>query len=173
MKRRSWRRPAAVCLAAVAASCGGQPDDLRAYLDEVKARPGVPLEPLPVVREPDLFVYEPAGRRSPFEPALPGTGAAPQAAAGPGPDPDRERDFLEHYSLDALRMVGSVSTGPGRFGLILTPDGLVHRVAMGDYLGRNHGRVVGISAREVRIVELVANGIGGYVERPAAVVLAD
>ncbi len=173
MKRCAWWRPVVTCLAAGAASCGGPPDDLRAYVDEVKARPGAPLEALPRVPEFEEFVYEAAGRRSPFEPAVPGTGVARQAIAGPGPDPDRKRDFLEHYSLDALRMVGSVRSGAGLFGLMRTPEGLVHRLATGDYLGRNHGQVVGISEREVRLVELVADGNGGFLERPAAVALTD
>ena len=173
MKRRARWLSVAICAIAGAASCGGQPDDFHAYLNEVRARPGAPLEALPQVREPEVFAYAAADRRSPFEPAVPASGVARQAAAGPGPDAAREREFLENYSLNALRMVGSVHTGAGRFGLMTTPDGLLHRLATGDYLGRNHGRVVGISEREVRLVELVADGNGGYLERPAAVDAAD
>lgn len=161
----------AVCL--VAASCGGESEDLRAHLDGIKARPGAPAEPLPRFREPEGFIYEAAERRSPFAPLAPGTEDARQSAAGPGPDLEREREFLEYYSLDALRMVGSVRTESGLYGLMRTPDGLVHRLAPGDYLGRNFGRVVNISERDVQLVELVADGAGGYRQRSAAVALAD
>ena len=169
---------ATVGLAVAAASCRGNPDDLRAYLDEVKARPGEPVEALPQIRQPEGFVYEAAGRRSPFVPQAPRNGAVRNEAVrqpdtGPGPDLNREREFLEHYSLDALQMVGSVRSQAGLFGLMRTPEGMVHRLAAGDRMGRNHGRIVNISEREIHLVELIDDGDGGYLERSAAIVLAD
>ena len=172
---RSWRkvRVAGVLVAAALVSCGSEPDDLAAWLGEVKARPAMPVEALPQIRHPETFGYVAAGRRSPFAPLAPAAEDAGRVGAGPGPDLAREREFLEHYSLDALRMVGSLRSEAGLYGLMLTPDGLVHRLATGDYLGRNHGRVTGISGQEVQLVELVADGNGGYVQRSAVIALAD
>lgn len=160
-------------IAAGAVSCAGEPDDLTAWLDEVKARPGVPLGALPQISSPGEFRYDAGERPSPFAPIAPGAEETRRAGAEPAPDLAREPDFLEHYSLDALRMVGSLRQESGLYGLMQTPDGLVHRLATGDYLGRNHGRVVRISEEEVQLVELVADGNGGYLQRPAAISLAD
>lgn len=184
---RIWRFPrvAGVLFAAALVSCGSEPDDLPAWLGEVRARPGVPLEAIPQFQHPESFSYVAAGRRSPFAPLAPGAEDAAKVGAGlgaedaggvgagPGPDLAREREFLEHYSLDALRMVGSLRSEEGLYGLMRTPDGLVHPLATGDYLGRNHGRVIGITEREVQLVELVADGNGGYLARPAAIALVD
>ena len=171
---RTRRIPlAGVLVASVVVSCGGEKDDLDAYLEEVRARPGKPPEELPQIGHPEGFGYAAAGRRSPFAPIGPRTGDPRRAGAENGPDPAREREFLEHYSLDALRMVGSLRHASGLYGLMQTPDGLVHRLATGDYLGRNHGRVTRISHGEVRLVELVADGNGGYLQRPAVILLAD
>ena len=162
-----------VLLAAAAVSCGGEPDELATYIEQVKARPGAPVEALPQIQPEEQFVYEADGRPSPFAPVAPAAEEARQAESSSGPVLDREREFLERYSLDALRMVGSVRTEGGLFGLIRTPEGLVHRLAEGDYLGRNHGRVTSITEREVRLLELVADDSGGYLQRPAAISLAD
>ena len=166
-------RPAGLLLAMAIASCGSEREGLAEYVEQVKARPGVPLPALPSIRQPEEYAYESAGRRSPFAALAPVAEGARQAGTGPGPNFEREREFLEHYSLDALRMVGSVRTEGALFGLILTPEGLVHRLATGNYLGRNHGRVTNITEREVRLVELVADANGDYLQRPAAVALAD
>ena len=162
-----------VLVAAAAVSCASDPDDLDAYLDEVRARPGMPLEALPQIPHPEEFRYVAEDRPSPFTPIAPGTEEPRRAGAEPAPDLAREPEFLEHYSLDALRMVGSLRRESGLYGLIRTPDGLIHRLATGDYLGRNHGRVTRISEMEVQLVELVADGNGGYLQRPAAISLAD
>ena len=163
----------ALLIAALAVSCAGEPDDLTAYLDEVKARPGAPLGALPQVSHPEEFRYDAGERPSPFAPIAPGAEETRQAGAEPAPDLAREPDFLEHYSLDALRMVGSLRHESEFYGLMQTPDGLIHRLAAGDYLGRDHGRVVRISEEEVQLVELVADGNGGYLQRPAAISPAD
>ena len=160
-------------VAAVVVSCGGETDDLDAYLEEIRARPGLPPEALPEIRRSEEFRYVAAGRRSPFAPIGPRTEDSRRTGAERGPDLAREREFLEHYSLDALRMVGSLHHASGLYGLMQTPDGLVHRLAMGDHLGRNHGRVTRISDGEVQLVELVADGNGGYLQRPAVILLAD
>ena len=167
-------KPLAVVLAALAmVSCGGAPGGPAEYPEQAMPRPGVPLEPAPQIQLPEEFIYEAAGRPSPFAPLAPAAGGSRRAGSGPAPDMEREREFLEHYSLDALRMVGSVRTEGGTFGLILTPEGLVHRLAAGDYLGRNHGRVTGIDEREVTLVELITDANGDFLQRPSAIALAE
>ncbi len=59
------------------------------------------------------------------------------------------------------------------YALIQTSDGLIHRVIPGNYIGQNYGRITSISESEVALVEIISDGIGGYIERDAAVGLAD
>jgi type IV pilus assembly protein PilP len=92
-----------------------------------------------------------------------------------GPDPNRPREFLEQFPLDTLAMVGTLAS-PSRnssFGLVQTTDGRIHRVAVGNHLGQNYGRVMSITESEIQLVEIISDGLGGYLERPAAVGLAD
>ena len=164
---------ALAAVAAVLTGCGGDMDDLRAYVDEVKARPGGRIEPLPQIRPAPTFAYEAASRRSPFVPDTPQVTVSANPDAVQGPDPNRPREFLEQFPLDTLRMVGTLNTLGSTFGLVQTSDGLIHRVTVGNHMGQNYGRITTISDSEIELVEIIADGIGGYLERPAAVALSD
>lgn len=100
--------------------------------------------------------------------------AAPAAAAnGVRPDSRRNREFLEQFSLDTLTMVGTLKLDGRSFGLVQTKDGLVHRVLPGQYMGQNDGKIVSIGDSKISLIEIVPDGMGGYMERPAAIGLSD
>jgi type IV pilus assembly protein PilP len=169
----SARRLAAVVVALSLSACGGANDDLRAYIDDVKARPGGRIEPLPPIEPAPTFAYEPGSRRSPFMPEEPAARRSNDPNAVEGPDPNRPREELEKFPLDTLRMVGTLADRSASFGLVQTTDGLVWRVAVGNHMGQNYGRVVAISDSEIQLVEIISDGLGGYLERPAAIGLTD
>lgn len=165
-----------IALGLVAASlsaCGGANNDLRAYIDEVKARPGGRIDPLPPVEPAPTFAYEPGTRRSPFMPPEPQRRVSNDPNAVDGPDRNRPREHLENFPLDTLRMVGTLADRRASFGLVQSNDGLVHRVRVGDHMGQNFGRIVEISDSEIKLMEVISDGLGGYLERPAAIGLAD
>jgi type IV pilus assembly protein PilP len=167
-------RWAAIVVAIVGLSaCGGANDDLRAYIDEVKARPGGRIEPLPQVQPAPSFVYEPGTRRSPFTPDAPQRRVSNDPNAVEGPDRNRPPEELEKFPLDTLRMVGTLANGSASFGLVQSTDGLVWRVTVGNHMGQNYGRIVSISDSEIQLVEIISDGLGGYLERPAKIGLAD
>ena len=154
-------------------ACGADMDELDQYINEVKARPGGRIESLPEITPYEVFTYVAGveGLRSPFVPDTPqATGAA---AGGARPDPDRSREFLESFSLDTLGMVGTLYIGETMYGLVQTSDGLIHRVVPGNYMGQNDGRITDISESEITLVEIISDGIGGYIERDAAIGLSD
>ncbi len=155
------------------AACGGDMDDLDQYINEVKARPGGRIDPLPEITPYEIFTYvaDAQGLRSPFVPDTPQ--AAGPATGGTRPDPDRSREYLESFPLDTLSMVGTLYIGETMYGLVQTADGLIHRVVPGNYMGQNDGRITDISESEIALVEIISDGIGGYIERDAAVGLSD
>ena len=142
-------------------------------MNGVRARPAAGIEPLPMVSPAPAFVYEPAGRRSPF---MPDTPLAPPSAAPASdrePTPNRPREVLEQFPLDALQMVGTLEVRGSLFGLLRTTDGLIHRVGVGQRLGRNEGRVVSITESGIALVETAPDGQGGRLERAAELRLAE
>ena len=107
--------------------------------------------------------------RDPFQP--PGQPAIrPTGKAGPAPDFDRPRQFLEGFAVDQFQMVGTLSLGAQTFALLRGAAG-VHRLAVGDYLGADHGRVVAIHEGQLELVELFPDGEGAWLERPRTLVL--
>jgi type IV pilus assembly protein PilP len=68
-------------------------------------------------------------------------------------------------------MVGTLKLSDRTYGLIKTKDGLVHRVLPGNYLGQADGRVTEILPSKISVVEIVPDGLGGYMERPASLAL--
>lgn len=156
-------------LAATLAGCGNNMDDLLTYVDEVKARSGGRIEPLPQIKPYETFTYEAETQRSPFVSDNQATAAT--GGSGPRPDSSRPKEYLEQFPLDTLSMVGTMEREGRTFGLVQTQDGLVHRVLVGNYVGQNDGRIVGIDDAEIEVEELVPDGIGGFFKRSAAISL--
>ena len=160
-----------VVVAASLVGCGADMDELDGYINEVKGRPGRGIEPLPEVTPYEVFNYEADELRSPFQPDT-----AQVVTAGAGAitiDEDRIREYLEGFPLDSLAMVGTLDMNDTYYGLVQTADGLIHRVIPGNYMGQNYGRITGITESEITVVEIISDGIGGYLERDAAVSLSD
>ena len=163
---------ALVVAAAVLAlsGCSNGMDQLKQQVAEIKARPGEAIEPLPEIKPYEAFTYNASNMRSPFVPTPP---ARSDLAAGVRPDVKRPREFLEQFPLDTLRMVGTLALQGRNYGLVQGKDGLVHRVLNGSFMGQNDGRIISISPTRISIIEIVPDGLGGYIERPAALALTE
>jgi type IV pilus assembly protein PilP len=152
----------ALC-AGVGGGCSGRDGDLTRFIEQTKKEPGGRVEPLPEVKPYDSYVYSSSALRSPFVP-----GGSKGAAAGPRPEVQRNREFLEQFSLDTMKMVGTLKLDGQNYGLVQVADGRVQRVLVGNHLGQNDGRITDIVANKISLIELVPDGLGGYIERPAA-----
>ncbi|MBV1912881.1 MAG: pilus assembly protein PilP [Cycloclasticus sp.] len=149
-------------------------DDLKSYISQVKSKPATPIEPMPIIKSYEAFNYVAEGLRNPFEKL-----DEPQAietmanAEGPGPDLEREKEELEAYPLDTLRMVGTLSKEGELWGLVKANDGVIHRVQSGNYLGQNFGKIVGVQDQQIELAEWVATTAGKWREREASLALVE
>jgi type IV pilus assembly protein PilP len=161
-------------LVAVALSgCGGSGmQDLEDYVAKARAREPGPIEPLPEIKQVATFLYDPGDRRDPF--TSDASGEELMAPARPGgivPDLLRRKEELERYALDALKMVGTLVQGETNWALVLTPEGVLHRVRVGNYIGQNNGQITRIDEGQIQLTEIVNEGAGEWRERQAAVAL--
>jgi type IV pilus assembly protein PilP len=164
---KRWLLIAGICaFTNLLSACSSKDDELEQFISETKKQPGGRVEPLPELKPYESYAYESVSMRSPFMPG--GSGSA-----GPGvrPDSRRNREFLEQFSLDTLRMVGTLRLADRTYGLVKTKDGLVHRVLPGNYMGQADGRVTEVTPSKINVVEIVPDGLGGYMERPASLAL--
>jgi len=157
------------CLCTLLAGCSPSTKELEAWVQEVKARPAPPLDPLPVMKQFETFEYAAQGLRDPFSAPIPDR----EAGNGKGPDPNRRKEALEAYPLDSLTMVGTIGSGSGLVALLMAPDKVTYRVSPGNYVGQNDGRITGVYEDRIEIVELVPDGAGGWLERQAKVALEE
>jgi len=172
MRRICWLLPALLLVA-----CGGQ-EDMDSYVAETKARPPVPIEPLPELKPFAPMLYQQRDLRSPF--MVP----QPEASVGGGTNaktqPDcaqavvaREKEVLENYSLASLSMHGSLGKAGQLWALISTPDGKSMRVGLNQYMGLDQGRVIKITDTAVDLLETIPDGKGCWVTRETQLAMAN
>jgi type IV pilus assembly protein PilP len=171
------RSTLALGLVIALAACGrgitstpGEAPNLEEWVANIKAKPAPPLDPLPVMQQFETFEYAAQGMRDPFSDAFT---SEDNGGSGPRPDSHRRKQTLEQFPLDSLDMVGTIGRGGGVIGLVVAPDKVVYRVQPGVYLGQNDGRVTAVHEDRIELVELVPDGAGGWLERPASVALED
>ena len=157
------------------AGCGADGDfsDLRAYMDEVRARPKGSIEPLPTFKPYESFTYRASSLRSPFQPPVKIDVVTRQkGSAEIKPDETRVKQFLEGFNIETFEMVGTLRNERELYALVNGAGG-VHRVKVGDYLGRNHGKILAIDESKIDVMEIVPDGEGNWLERPRSLSLKE
>ncbi len=155
--------------------CAGRDfSDLDAFMAEKRARPGGIIAPIPTFKAYEAFAYSATTLRSPFDRPIEVREITQlQAISTIKPNNDRAKEFLEQFTFDSLAMVGSLERGENEWTLIRDPEGGVHRVSIGNFLGRNHGKVVEMTDAYIAVVEIVSDGTeDGWVERPRTIELS-
>lgn len=146
--------------------------DLEDFVAEEKAKKAAKIEPIPQIKQYEAFAYTEGSRRDPFVAVDAARLAAAHGASGLQPDLRRNKEPLEEFPLDALRMVGTIQLNGKDYALIVAPDRVVHRVTRGNYLGQNFGSVTKITETEITLSELVPDGFGGWMQRAATLSLS-
>lgn len=156
--------------------------DLERYVGEVLARPGGQIEPLPPIKpyERYLYVSADANARDPFASFRAEKGPQ-RVAVSPEQDPRQKaytdeilahnREELENFELDSLRMVGTLKDDAVLWAIIRDTSGTVHRVQVGNYLGQNYGKIIEILDDHLELREVVKDSSGLWEERRATLTL--
>jgi type IV pilus assembly protein PilP len=176
MKQCLWLARIVGCLGMLLAlSACTDNDGMIALQEEVSAivnRPPGAIEPPPAFVSYEAFDYSAASLRSPFDLPIDANALrASQQNSEVMPDPNRTPEVLESFNIGNLVMVGTLARGGQRWALIRDETGNITRVGIGNYMGRNHGRVVAIGETQIDVTEIVPTGDGGWLERPQTLTL--
>ena len=156
--------------------------DLEQFVAEVLARPGGRIEPLPEIKPYKIYAYQSgeAGTRDPFHLFYQSIPEEVVQTEDDGLTKEmekeimhRNREELEEFELDSLRMVGTLEDSEDNWGIIQSPDGNVHRVKVGNYLGRNIGKILNIFEDSIELREIIKTPQGRWEEREASIALAE
>lgn len=149
--------------------------DLDKYIAEIKARPKGLIEQLPEMKIVEPFIFKPEGLRDPFQPIQPPEEEVPEVTKSNGikPDTSRRKEELEDFPLDGLRMVGTIVMDTNLWGLIKASDGTIHRVQVGNHMGKNYGKIIRIMTDKIEIMEIVPDKPGTWREQQTSLALAE
>lgn len=127
------------------------------------------VDPVPGVKPHKHFTYSAFEISSPFIPRQ--NELVKNEDSGLQPDLERRREALENFALESLKMVGSLQQNEKVFALINSPDGILHRVSIGNYLGKDFGQIAGISESEIILKEIVQDSVDDWSERVSSLML--
>ncbi len=148
--------------------------DLHEWVDNVKKRQKGSVEPLPEIKTVEPFIFKPEDIRDPFmQNDRSEIAEESKGDNGIRPDTARAREELESYELDTLRMVGTINQQGHLWGLVKASDGTIHRVRVGNYIGRNYGKIIRIKDGQIEMLEIIPDSPGGWRERKAALELTE
>ncbi len=153
-------------------ACSKDDSDLQAFIAQTKSTNVGSVKPIPQFEPYESFTYTAGDLRDPFV----ATAEIDEQALADNalrPDQQRPRQPLEAFPLDTLAMVGILEQKEHEWALIKDPQNVVHRVQIGNYMGRHEGRVTEITESDIRLTEIVPDGIGGFIEREASIAIGN
>lgn len=155
-------------VALVLAGCGGNDEDLKAWMAEQGTASRGKIEPVPAIRPYEAFTYNAFDQAEPFKPRKIETGKGAR-----GPDLTRRKEALETYPLETLKMVGTLQRGNTTLGLVRANDNKVFQVRQGNYVGQNFGVITSVGEGEITLKELFQDGAGDWAERQSKIMLQE
>jgi len=156
------------------AGCSSEKNkDLQGFMETAKEQPVGEIEPLPTFRPYQTFRYSAIALRSPFDKPLSAIAKedSSNSRLAIEPDENRKKEYLEEFNFSSFTLVGVIDQGGTTWSLIDDGDGGVHRITVGNFLGKNHGKITGVSDTRMEVLEIVPDGKGGWVERPRTLAL--
>ena len=166
-----------LCLCAVlfvGCDSGVKHKDLKDYIEETKAKPAGRIQEIPAFKPYEAFVYSAASLRSPFDrPVDVQQRLYSQSSENVKPDFSRTKEYLERFDFNSLSMVGTLERAGILWALIKDQTGGIHRVTVDNYLGQNHGRIVSAAETKLDVIEIVSDGLDGWLERPRVLALSE
>ena len=151
--------------------CSQDISDLQTFISQQKSAHVGSVKPIPQFKPYESFSYSAAELRDPFVSTVDLEDDDTTKTSLLNPDSTRPKEPLEVFPLDTLSMVGILEQNAQLWGLIKDPQNIVHRVQVGHYMGESEGRIIEINESAVYLVEIVPDGIGGYIERDASIAI--
>jgi type IV pilus assembly protein PilP len=171
-----------ICCISLLSACVEDKKQTEDYVNQIKNSAIGAVENLPANKKYKTVEYTAESLRNPFvattQPQQPSNLPIQQQVETknalvqqPRPDAKRPREYLEQFPLSSFVMVGTLSKPEMNWGLIKDGNGMIYAVKNGDYLGQNSGKVVAVTPDQIRVIETVPNGAGGWMRAKATIML--
>jgi type IV pilus assembly protein PilP len=144
--------------------CDDQPAaELKSWIEHSRRQVQPTIQKLPPAVVFMAYTYKPADRLDPFDAKkIYATSPADSPNAGAlQPDSHRHREPLEAYTIDQLKMVGTLHRKGNSLALI-EAEKIIYQVRLGNYLGQDLGKVVKIEEKSMDIDEMIQDATGNW-----------
>jgi type IV pilus assembly protein PilP len=140
----------------VCAACGAPPPPQRRAAPPPAAPKAVEDETAPAAPA-TMYVYSPIGKRDPFQNVFGGREATPMRVEG------RKATPLQRWNLDQLRLSMTVTGTSSPMAMLEDPENRGWPVRLGDFVGRNWGKVTSIQRDQIVVTETITDHSTGRV----------
>ncbi|MCL2875112.1 MAG: pilus assembly protein PilP [Betaproteobacteria bacterium] len=153
--------------------CTNDQEDILKWMNEQAVDMRGAVKPLPEVKIFPVVNYLAVNDLEPFnatriEPSRP----EKRRVDDPRLNPDRQREPLEAYPLESLKMVGVLEKGK-LLNALIQVDKALYQVHVGNFMGRNYGKVISINQDSLELQELIEDLNEGWIERVATMLLQE
>jgi type IV pilus assembly protein PilP len=159
--------------------CGSSGDEeLRQWMAELRATTKPRVTPLTEPKKFEPHAYSAESGIEPFNPVKltqvlrRESMQSASNAALIAPEMMRRKEPLEAFPLDVMAMVGSLDK-KGSPTALLRVDKLLYQVKVGNYIGQNYGKIIGITENSIQLREIVQDATGDWIERTASLDLQE
>lgn len=164
-----------VTMMAALTGCFNDVSDIKVHIANVQTNTPSTIEPMPEITVYDHFDYSAQSLRSPFDIPKPEAiqEKIQQMSGCLSPDPRRRKQPLEKYSLSDLVMRGTLGELGVTWALVEASDNTLHRISVGNYVGLYHGKITSVDHENVKVLELIPDGAGCWVERETVISMTE
>jgi type IV pilus assembly protein PilP len=167
---------AAVFSCLLLVGCGSTDlSDLRKFTANAYKDRKPQVDPLPVFEPHKGFTYTSSDQTDPFNKTnlKPVRSLSASKKGVNAPDLNRRKEPLEDYPLDSLQMVGTMGHENLTWLIIQAPDGTVHHVREGNFVGQAYGKIISISDEKAVVVEKILDPNGNWQDREATLAVTN
>jgi type IV pilus assembly protein PilP len=151
-----------VCI--LAGCSNAEHEDLKAWMREESKGFKGKVAPLPQIKAFDAVAYDAGKLVAPFSNVKIVTSEA--VADKTAPDRDRQRQPLENFALEDLRVTGVIIDSNIPWALVQPPPpNKPKHVTVGEFMGQNFGRITQITTDGVTVIETVKDTNGAWTDR--------
>jgi len=159
--------------AVLVAGCGSAQEDVQKWMNEQSTDMRGAVKPLPEIRIFPVVDYVAVNELEPFNAArIEPAKLEKRRVSDPRLNPDRQREPLEAYPLESLKMVGVLGKG-GSIHALIQADKALYQVHVGNFIGRDYGKVIAINQDSLELQELIEDLNEGWIERVTTVRLQE
>lgn len=148
-------------------------EDLKNEIEAAKLTAVGYIPESPHIIERHAYKYSSSGLKSPFRNSISEIRTEKKTLTEIKPDLNRKKSELENFDLQNFYMTGTIKLSKDDLNqaIVNNGKGRTFIVSVGDYIGKNNGKILSITNDSIKLEEIIPNGAYRWVKRPTEIKL--